>query len=113
MHELSIAINIADIILEEIKKANASVLEKIEIDIGLLSGVIPEALDFALQEVFRENNWTGAIMKTNIIRAEAFCNSCKKQYHIDQLFDPCPFCDSFDNSILSGKELKIKSLTVS
>lgn len=47
MHELSIVMGIIDIAEKEAKMAGVSIVEEIELEIGLLSGVEMEALEFA------------------------------------------------------------------
>ena len=49
MHELSIAMNIIDIAGEYAAKANTKTINEIEIEVGELSGVVIEALEFAME----------------------------------------------------------------
>ena len=47
MHELSIALGIVELAEKQAKKAGGTEIEIIELEIGKLSGVEMEALDFA------------------------------------------------------------------
>ena len=49
MHELSIAMNVIEIADEYAAKANATVVKEIEIEVGELSGVVLDALEFAME----------------------------------------------------------------
>ena len=44
MHEMSIAEGILDIALETMKNNDASIVHSVQLDLGLMSGVEPDAL---------------------------------------------------------------------
>jgi len=113
MHELSIAVNISDIITEELHKAGASTVVEFDLEIGSLAGVVPEALEFALEEAFKDSPIAGSRINLHIIRAKAICNQCHTEFDAEQLYDLCPFCQSFDHQLICGQELKISRLIVS
>ena len=113
MHELSLVKSIVDIADEQTKAHGAREVEKIELEIGTLAGVEMDAFLFA---------WDAAIPNTVLekstriihqIPAKARCIACGKEYHIDQLYEPCSFCGEYLNELIQGQELKVKSLTVS
>lgn len=112
MHELSIALSIVDIAEEEVKKANASKVEKIELDIGNLSGVEIDALEFIWQEAVRSSVLENSERRINRIRGKAKCMECAEEFEMEQLFDACPKCNQYFNEIIQGKELKVRSLTL-
>ena len=120
MHELSIVMGIIDIAEKEAKMAGVSIVEEIELEIGLLSGVEMEALEFARSEE-HTFAWNHAIKNTilseakkTIIRPEGsgVCLDCNSEFRIEHLFDPCPHCQSYFINIKKGKELKVKSIVV-
>ncbi len=112
MHELSIALRIVDIAEEEAKKAGADEVTDLEIEVGKLSGVIVDALEFAMIEAVRNS----VLEKTRIdileIDSKARCNSCHSEFEINELYDICPHCQSINLEILTGQELRVKSLKV-
>ena len=55
MHELSIALGIVKIAEDETKKANAKKVTKIELEIGELSGVEIESLNFVWQSAIKDS----------------------------------------------------------
>jgi len=57
MHELSIAMNIIDIADEYLKKSDAARIYNIDLEIGELSGIIPEALKFAMNHAVKGLFW--------------------------------------------------------
>jgi hydrogenase nickel incorporation protein HypA/HybF len=112
MHEYSIALSIVEIAEKEVEKYGAKGVEKIELDIGQLSGIEVVALDFAWEPAV-----TGSVLETsqktiNIVEGEATCNDCHKRYRVKEIYDACPECGSYMKEITKGKELRIKSLTL-
>ena len=91
MHELSIAMNILEIAEENAKKLNAKIVHEIEIDIGELSGIDFDALEFALNildaykdvEVF--NNFKGALQK---ISSELSCIKIENELQKPKIIFP-------------------------
>lgn len=112
MHELSIVMSMVDIIEDELRKSESKAVLEIELEIGTLSGVIIEAMEFALEEGAK-NTIIGKSKKKIIeIRGRARCNNCSHEFNTDDLFTPCPECGSFDSKIIQGEELRVKSIVV-
>ncbi len=111
MHELSIVMGIIDIARKEIEKANLRKAETIEMDIGTLSGIEFEALDFAWNMAVTGTVLENAERKINIIQAKAKCVSCGHIFNTKSVFDQCPKCNDFFTEIIAGKELKVKAIT--
>jgi hydrogenase nickel incorporation protein HypA/HybF len=110
MHELSIALSIVEIAEENAKNANTSVINEIELDIGTQSGVVLEALDFAMQSAVQGTMLEKANVKINSIPARAICAQCQHEFFVNDLFTPCPECGNPFCEIIQGKELKVKSI---
>ncbi len=110
MHELSIAVNILDIVNEEAIKAKSTSITEIEIEIGSMSGVVIEALVFALEEAVKNTKLCKAKFKFIETKAEATCSKCDNHFDVDDFFAVCPKCGSFETDIIKGKELKIKKI---
>lgn len=112
MHELSIAMSIIDIAEENAKRENASVINEIELDIGTQSGVVLEALDFAMQSAVQGTMLEKAEVKINSIAARGACSKCQHEFYVKEMFAPCPECGNPFCEIIQGKELRVKSLKV-
>ena len=112
MHELSIAVNIVEMIEDNAVRENVNKVEKFEIDVGVLSGVIVGALEFALEEAVKDSICSKAIWKINEIEAKARCRKCSHVYCVKDYISQCPKCDGFSIEILQGKEIQLKSITV-
>ncbi len=109
---MSIALNIIKIAEEEMKKANANSIEQIHLSVGKLSGVVVESLKFAL-DVSKKN---GPLLHTDIIIEEQAgkmkCINCGNEFEADDYYVICPKCHEFGHETISGKELFIKSISV-
>jgi hydrogenase nickel incorporation protein HypA/HybF len=112
MHELSIAMSIIEIAEEHAKKEHATVITEIELDIGTQSGVVLEALDFAMQAAVKGTLLEKAEVRINTIQAMATCAGCNHTFRTDDLFSPCPECGHHYSEVVQGRELRVKSLKV-
>jgi len=112
MHELSIALSIIDIAEQEVKKNDAKEVVEIELEIGKMSGIEPYALDFAWDQAIINTVLEKADRKTQYIEGRAKCQDCGNEFNIENIFDECPSCKSYIKELKSGKELRVKSLTV-
>jgi hydrogenase nickel incorporation protein HypA/HybF len=112
MHELSIVLSIVDIAEQEVKKNDAQEVVEIELEIGKMSGIESYALDFAWDQAIINTVLEKAERKTQYIEARAKCQDCGKEFNIENIYDECPSCKSYMKELKSGKELRVKSLTV-
>ncbi|MBT3302927.1 MAG: hydrogenase maturation nickel metallochaperone HypA [Bacteroidetes bacterium] len=112
MHELSIAMNIVEIAEEEAQKAGSTKIKKIELAVGKLSGVVYEALDFALKEAVKNSMLEEAEILIHEIEGESKCLKCYHIFATENIFDICPKCNHTQCETIQGKELKINSLFV-
>lgn len=112
MHELSIAMNIVEICVEEAQKSGAGKVTGVEVEVGSMSGVIPDALEFSWDVATKDSLLEGAGLKITAIKATARCVHCGEEFGMEDAFEPCPACNKFENDILTGQELKIKAITI-
>ncbi len=112
MHELSIVMSIVEIAEEEAAKADVKRFDTIVLEIGTLSGVVMEALDFAWSSAVSNTVLDGAQKEIHSIAAVAKCNDCNCEFDVQTLYEACPECGSYYTHLIKGNELKIKSLIV-
>ncbi len=112
MHELSIAMNIADIATKEAEKAGTDLVLEVDLEIGTMAGIEFESLEFALSVATRGTILENTEFKINKIQARAKCLDCTKEFDIRDMFSGCPGCDSPNIFIICGKELRISSLLI-
>ena len=112
MHELSIAMSIVELAEEYAGKEHAEKVTELEIEVGDFSGVVIDALEFAMEEAVKESICQGAVWKIIPVHPLARCGSCGHTYHPVSLFQPCPACGGYGAEILQGEELRLRSILV-
>ena len=112
MHELSIALNIVEIVKDETEKHQAESVSELTLEVGSLSGIVKEALEFALEEAVKNSPLENAKIIYEDIRGKAQCEKCKLIFDTDDYFPLCPNCNNLYTDIIEGKELKIKKITI-
>ena len=104
--------SIVDICTEELQKAGATKVTRVEVEIGTLSGVETEALAFSWDVATHGTPLQGAPLHLRKVDAAARCRSCTTEFPVENLFGTCPACGEFGFEVLRGKELQIKAITV-
>ena len=104
--------SIVDIASDHARKDNAVRVKEIEIEVGSLSGVVVEALNFAMEAAIKNSVCESAEWKIIEIPAVAICSQTKKEYPVNDLYSQCPFCKKYGHELLFGRELRVKSLLV-
>jgi hydrogenase nickel incorporation protein HypA/HybF len=112
MHELSIVLSIIETAEEQARKHGAPYLEEINLEIGTLAGIEPDALEFAWEAAVTGTVLASARRNIRYVPGRARCMECEHEFSMQQFFDTCPQCGSFFNDLLQGRELKIKSLVL-
>src|SRR6056297_3656424 len=100
MHEFSIAQNIIEIAKESAENAGCKKIINLDIEVGTQSGVVFEAIETALESAKTNSMLEQARINIIKIEAEALCNDCKHQFPVDDLFSPCPKCNSINTELI-------------
>ena len=109
MHEMSITQSIVEICEEH---ARGRRVRSVVLEIGELSGVVPDAVEFCFAACTKETPLDGAVLTIDHIPGRAFCTACQVEVPVHAYYDPCPACGGFGLAIRSGEELRVKELEV-
>ena len=112
MHELSIATSIIEIAEEFAVKNKGANITKIEIEVGELSGIVVDSLEFAMELAVVNTVLERAKIIITTIKGMTRCKQCGKEYVNSDWYTACPQCASMDFDITGGKELQIKSIFI-
>ena len=112
MHELGIAQSIVEIAEENARQQGATRGLAVTVEVGALSGVMAESLEFCFDACCRETLLDGSRLKIEQVPARARCRECRQEYDLANFFDNCPACDSAASDLLSGEELRIKEMEI-
>lgn len=112
MHEFSLAQSVLEIAEKARLRAGASQVVAIELEIGLLSAVEPDAMRFAMDTLLCNTAASEALIRYRFVPGCASCHNCGREFELEYLYDPCPGCESFDKEIRAGEEMLVKSIQV-
>lgn len=112
MHELSIANTILNIILKEKSSKKLPMIKVIGLNIGSLSGILPDALEFSFDAIKLETALSDTVLKINEIPVSGTCNNCQKSFEVEEFIFACPNCFSSSFKMERGQELDIAYLEI-
>ncbi len=109
MHEMSITQGIIDLCLEH---AGGRRILSLDVEIGKLSSVVPEAVEFCFEACSKDTLLEGARM--NIIQTDGMghCEECGQKTPLTELYGACQQCGSNRVTIVSGEELRVREIEV-
>jgi hydrogenase nickel incorporation protein HypA/HybF len=113
MHELGIAQSALDLALDRARAEKASRIRGICMRVGALSGVDPEALEFAFTAILPGTAAEGAVVKIERLPIVLHCPVCGRDFRppADLAFD-CPSCGHGGATLKQGRELELVHLEV-
>ena len=112
MHELSLCESILQILESSAASQGFSRVKTVWLEIGGLAGVEQSALRFNFEVVTKGSLAETARLEIIDVPAQAWCMPCGRAVTVEQRFDACPECGSYQLQISGGDELKIKELEV-
>lgn len=96
----------------EATKAGASRVLALRLRIGRLSGVVPEALQFAFDSLAQGTLAEGATMTIEEVPARFWCESCKKEFEAEEYLAACPDCQAVSTELRAGRDMELASLEI-
>ena len=109
MHELSITQNIVEICERTAAGRN---VRSVTLEIGALSGVMPDAVEFCFAACASGTSLEGASLIIERIGGAGRCAGCGTEMAVGSYFDPCHACGAYGLEIVRGEELRVKELEV-
>ena len=112
MHEFSIALRVMEIAEEEVRNAGGGKINGLNLEVGELSGVMTDALEYAFLTLAEGKNMGDLRVNIEKITAMARCRNCGREYVVKQFYETCPDCGAEQPEIVSGRELRLKSVAM-
>lgn len=113
MHELSIAMEILDIVEKEAEKHGAQAVRQVNLRVGDLSGVETDSLAFSFDAVKGEKQLTrDSTLAIERLPVRIRCSPCGGEFNGSGHMVLCPQCDGFDTELLQGEELEIADIEI-
>ena len=112
MHEAAIATAIIDEAMAAAARHKATRICQIEVELGAMRQVVPEALYWAFEVASKDSPAEGAELKLTTEKTVALCRACDCRFEpdIEHLSFLCPLCQRADVQIVAGNHITLKSL---
>ena len=109
MHEMSITQGIIELCLEHAGKRR---IHSVDIEIGELGSVVPEAIEFCFEACSRDTLLHGARLNIFRIPGSGQCLECSRTTSLTELYGSCCHCGSNRVTILTGEEMRVREIEV-
>ena len=112
VHELSIMQSALNLALEQAKQAGGGRVHMIRLRIGALSGVVPDALEFAFEALAPGTPAAGARLAIEHVPARFWCAGCAREFESADMLAECPDCHGLSGELRGGREMELASLEI-
>ena len=110
MHELSLAQSIVDLIQEHVPPERLAAVRVVHVDIGRLSGVVADSLDFCFTALVEGTLLQDSSLALNTIPLRLACRDCRDTFDSERDIFHCPSCDGSRTTVVSGMELRVAEI---
>jgi hydrogenase nickel incorporation protein HypA/HybF len=113
MHEFSIMQSALELAAEKARAAGATRIHRVKLRIGRLSGVVPEALQFAFDALKTGSPAAEAELEIEAVPAVCWCPGCAAEFETADLTYRCPRCHQPSGDLRRGTEMELAALEIS
>ena len=111
MHEMALATSLIEKVLETAQAHGLGTVQSVELEVGELMLVVPEAMELAFEAVCDGTIATGAKLTFLDVPARARCRACGREYALAVDHYQCPRCGKAEAQIIAGRDLILKTLS--
>ena len=108
MHELSITQSVVTAVTQRLPDAQ---VRRIRLEVGQLSGLVPDAVRFCFEMVATGTPCEGAALEIDEPAGLAHCRTCGADFETSEVLPLCD-CGSADIEVRGGRELRIREVEV-
>lgn len=112
MHEMSLAEGIRSIVEDAAGSQGFGKVKTVVVEIGRLSTVEVDALRFCFEAVMHGSVAEGAALEVIDVPGSGWCMQCSETVPVEQRYDPCPRCGSYQVQPTGGTEMRVRELEV-
>ncbi len=112
LHELSIMDGALRLALQTAENAGARRIHAIALRIGALSGVVPDALQFAFETLKQGTTAEGARLVIENVPARFWCARCQREFVSQDMLADCPDCRTPSGELRGGREMELASVEI-
>ena len=111
MHELGTVFYVIEQVEQVCKDNDLTVVGSVTLEIGEVSGIIPEYIVDCWEWAKKKNNFVkDAEIRIETLEAVTYCEDCQKTYPTMKYKKICPYCGSEHTYLLTGNEYNIKEI---
>jgi hydrogenase nickel incorporation protein HypA/HybF len=112
LHEAAIARRILDTIVEGASRHGARRITRLRMKVGQVSGVVPEALAFALEAAVQGTPAEGLVVDIETVPLAVRCLECGARGRTEEHVLSCPSCGAHRTEIVQGRELRLIDMDI-
>lgn len=112
MHELSLAENVVQLAQQAALNEGARRVRAVILEIGQLSHVAPEALEFCFTSVAAGTVVEGSRLEIQLVAGEGRCQDCGASSAMPEPYGLCPACGSTRLNAVAGTEMRVKAIEI-
>lgn len=113
MHELSIALSLIDLAAEEAERQGGGRVVAVHLKLGVLSGVIPDALHSAWEQACQGSPMVGCRLVIEQVPITIHCPHCGVERPARSVQEiSCVECGTPASRILTGREMELAALEI-
>jgi hydrogenase nickel incorporation protein HypA/HybF len=111
MHEMPIAAAIVEQAVQAVAPHGATRIDLVEVEIGRMRQIVPEALQMAFSATSEGTIAQGARLEITEVQMEAACRVCGHHFQPEINLYICPQCEQADVRMVAGNDMILKSIT--
>jgi len=113
MHEIGIVRSMCQTVLAYAGEHGVTSIDEIVCEVGELSLVIPEYVQELYPTVAKGTLLEQTKLILEPVPGMAECEECDEIFNVCETKGYCPVCGSFEKTVLSGQEFRIRELHIS
>lgn len=113
MHEIGLMESVLEMACDRAQQNGGSRIHRIGLQVGAVSGVVPEALQFAFAACTAGTPAEEATLEIEWLPAICHCAVCNADFEPTDWVYVCPSCDRPSTDIRQGHELLLLSVEIS
>lgn len=113
MHEVGLMHSTLKLAEKQAQANGATQIHRLRLRVGAMSGVVPEALEFAFQALRPETMAAQAVLEIETVPAVSWCAACQAEFPSEDLIFECPRCQRPSAELRRGTELELASVEIS
>jgi hydrogenase nickel incorporation protein HypA/HybF len=112
MHEIGIVQTTLELAMKAAREAGASQIHCLRLRVGAMTGVVPDALQFAFEALRAGTMAENASLVVETVPVRSWCAICQEEFDSEDFLHECPGCHTLSGETRRGLELELASMEV-